>query len=176
MAKGKLALCVAMISDAIAGAVTAEGFAPVPEIIRGGMFVRRFRRDGEWKTDVVDMSYKRGAASYVGINLCVCFRVLDGNEHYLELQSLQNLVGRGLSAGYHLTTSFGFVRLGRCRRLARRIAVDLGRALPWFGERATPEQCLQRLRSPETLPQPGSPIFAAIEDHLGTLLAAPRPG
>ena len=61
MSTGKVANCVATVSGAIGRAVSREGFDPTPEIICADRFLRRFRRENEWKTDVVDMSYRRGA-------------------------------------------------------------------------------------------------------------------
>lgn len=171
MATSKGQRCIGRISSRIGQAVAPSGFDPEPEIIPADRFLRCFRRVCDWKTDVVQMSYRRGGLYMVDVNFCVVLPLAEYPWTYVDGQSLDNLVRR--RRPYYVTTAFDNVRLWRCARVGRRMARDVRASLPWFESLATPGQCLARLGQPDAMSaRPGSPVYEAAREHLESLVGS----
>ena len=125
----------------------ARGFA---SIMRSEMVDRRrfwrWDRDRQWVVDRVEAIYRVHSPDDLSVNLIA--RLQYGGEEGFSMDSATTYFLAGRLDMYE----FPFLqalRLRSAERIAERLVAETESALPWFDQYATPEKCLERLKSPE---------------------------
>ncbi len=128
----------------------ARGFASPDRTQRLGKYSMGFwRRDVEWKVDVVQFSYHAANAFYFVASLSVYVPDAEqSGERLFDGKGVDYLLDR--SGGYNLPSFFGRTVAWRSESFARKICRDTEKALGWFDNFETPEKCLTQLATGKT--------------------------
>lgn len=117
-----------------------------------------WHRPSSWKFDVVTLWLRRRFPQGLHCSLEVFLSVekllgREGERSSAIDSMVDGLAIQGILSGnksYYFPNFFGKLLPGRAPSFARRVGRDVKRALPWFENYATPEQCIERLRAGQT--------------------------
>ena len=132
--------CLEASTQELTRVLAPHDFGPMARRLNGPGYSREWQRVRPWKTDVVQIVYRRGGERRVFVNVAVRLpAVLDGEGGPLVYDA------RGLTTP-RVPVLFGEVRASAyARRLVRIVAAEL----LWFERFATPQQCLEQLTAPD---------------------------
>ena len=136
-----------------------HGFVHDPQPNTGAAVRRQWLRRGPWRTDVVEIVYRRGGELRALVNLVVRFPAVgvDRESPPFDARSIETpRVPIALAAL-------------RASGYGRRVAGLVVAALPWFEHFATPALCLERLTAPDRCGAASGPAHEAVIHYLRSL-------
>jgi hypothetical protein len=127
-------------TEALRLVVPSFGFAAVPVRITDSGFRRQWLRTLPWRTDIVEIAYRRGGHLRLIVNLRVQRPdIQDGSDTPVDFDG----------TGIRTPLIPRWFLAARAPRYGRRVAREITRRLAWFDLFATPEHCLARMSHPE---------------------------
>lgn len=151
---------------ALSSGLASDGFVREPTLDRlvEGVCSKVWRRDCAWKDDLVEVSHARVAPDNLLVHLRIELPYPPASHTTLDATTAAGVIGgRGRQWFPDL---FGWPLEWRASRFGARVLGDTRRALGWFDGYATPEICLARLNSGETLWGTRGPSFQALAVYL----------
>jgi hypothetical protein len=125
-------------TDEFRALLPAHGFAGEPKRETGAAYRRIWVRHAGWKTDSIEIVYRRGGESSLLVNLQVWLPIPERDEPVL-------FDCRGVATPRIPSLRWKWVM----RRHTRRVIEEVEADLPWFDSLESPKSCLDSLANPD---------------------------